>query len=200
MREILQETIKTILLSLSLFFVMHLMIQNFRVEGSSMTPTLVEGQHIVVNKIVYSRIDREDFARFLPFVPLDCDESSGVVYAFGPPERGDIVIFHSPRQESLDLVKRVIGVPGDTIEIKSGRVFRNGEAIEEPYITNRDNRTIEPTEVPPGSYYVLGDNRVASSDSRSWGFLEDEYIIGKAWGSYWPIDRARLLDGFPIAD
>ena len=194
MREFIRELIETVLLSLAVFLALHLSVQNFRVEGSSMVPTLTEGQYIVANKIIYSRVSIDTLAGFLPFI-----QSSGggdSLYTFHPPGHGEIIIFNFPPDQSRDLVKRVIGIPGDTIEIRSGQVIRNGEPIDEPYVVNRDRRTYDPVEVPENSYYVLGDNRRASSDSRDWGFLADEHVVGRAWMSYWPTDRIGVLRAF----
>ena len=118
------------------------------------------------------------------------------MYTFHPPRRGEIIIFNFPTDQSRDLVKRVIGIPGDTIEIQSGQVIRNGEPIDEPYVVNKDRRTYDPVQVPENSYYVLGDNRRASSDSRDWGFLADEHVVGRAWVSYWPADSIGVLQAF----
>ena len=84
-------------------------------------------------------------------------------------------------------------MPGDTIELDRGQVIRNGEPLDEPYIVNSDRRSIKPVKVPEGSYYVLGDNRPVSNDSRNWGFVPEEHIIGRAWFSYWPSDRIKFL-------
>ena len=194
MREFIRELIETALLSLAVFLALHLSVQNFRVEGTSMVPTLAEGQYIIANKIVYSRVTTDSFARFLPFVQPSGEGE--FLYTFHPPEYGDVIIFNYPSDRSRDLVKRVIGLPGDVIEIQSGQVIRNGEALDEPYVENPDRRSVGPVEVPENSYYVLGDNRRASSDSRDWGFLSDEHVIGRAWISYWPTDRIGLLRAF----
>ena len=193
-RNFIRELIETALLSIAVFLALHLSVQNFRVEGSSMVPTLTEGQYIVANKIIYSRVSTDSFARFIPFIQPSGEGES--LYAFHPPRHGEILIFSFPSDQSRDLVKRVIGLPGDIIEIQSGRVIRNGEMLDEPYVVNRDRRNVDPLVVPKNSYYVLGDNRRASSDSRNWGFLADEHIVGRAWVSYWPSDRIGVLQAF----
>ena len=194
MRDFIRELIETALLSVAVFLVLHLSVQNFRVEGSSMVPTLTEGQYIIANKIIYSSVATDSIVRFLPFVQPSGE--GGSLYTFHPPEHGEIIIFNFPSDQSRDLVKRVIGVPGDTIEIQSGQVIRNGEPIEEPYVVNKDRRTYDPVEVPENSYYVLGDNRRSSSDSRDWGFLSDKHVVGRAWIGYWPIDEIGVLQAF----
>ncbi len=195
MREFIRELIETLLLSLAVFLALHLSVQNFRVEGSSMVPTLTEGQYIVANKIIYSRVTTDSVLGLLPFAQPSGDGNS--LYTFHPPKHGEIIIFNYPTDRSRDLVKRVIGVQGDTIEIQDGQVIRNGEPIDEPYVVNKDRRTYDPVEVPENSYYVLGDNRGSSSDSRDWGFLSDEHVVGRAWISYWPTDKLGVLHAFP---
>lgn len=194
MREFIRELIETVLLSIAVFLALHLSVQNFRVEGTSMDPTLTEGQYIVANKIIYSRVATDSLARFIPFIQPSGEGES--LYAFHPPRHGEILIFNFPTDRSRDLVKRVIGLPGDTIEIQSGQVIRNGEMLDEPYVVNRDRRNADPVVVPENSYYVLGDNRRASSDSRDWGFLADEHVVGRGWVSYWPTDRIGVLQAF----
>ena len=167
--KVARELVATALVSLLAFFAIHSSVENFRVSGYSMHPTLVDGQHLIANKLIYSR------------------------FSFHPPYHGDIVIMVHPKDPSRDIVKRVIGLPGDIIEIEEGRVIRNGETLNESYVGNGDRSTREAVEVPPGSYFVLGDNRAASTDSRAWGFVADEHIIGRAWLSYWPSDRLGFL-------
>ena len=195
MREFIRELLETVLLSIAVFLALHFSVQNFRVEGSSMDPTLTEGQYIVANKIIYSRVTTDSLARFIPFIQPSGEGDS--LYAFHPPSYGEILIFNFPTDRSRDLVKRVIGLPGDTIEIQSGQVIRNGEMLDEPYVVNRDRRNVDPLVVPENYYYVLGDNRRASSDSRDWGFLADEHVVGRGWVSYWPTDKIGVLRVLP---
>ena len=102
--------------------------------------------------------------------------------------------FHLADRTSADLVKRVVGLPGETVEMRDGRVYVDGELLEEPYLTGFDDSTVAPEVVPEGHYYVLGDNRAVSFDSRSLGPISQSQIIGKAWISYWPLDRLNVLD------
>lgn len=193
MRALIRELIETVILALLIFLGLQFSIQNFRVEGSSMQPTLEEGQYVLVNKLVYLRLAPQGLSSLLPFVNSDREE---VIFPFSAPSLGDVVIFHFPRDPSRDFVKRVIGVPGDVVEIKQGRVFLNGEEIDEPYVTHPDQGSMAPRSIPENSFFVLGDNRRASNDSRDWGTVPAENIIGKAWVSYWPLDRLTTLAAF----
>ena len=191
MREIIRELMHTALVSLAVFLSIHFSIENFRVDGFSMTPTLADSQHLIANKLVFSRLSSEALAGLIPFVPDSGDDNA--LFAFHPPERGDIMVFLHPRDPSRALVKRVVGLPGDLIEIDTGQVIRNRERLDEPYVVHSDARSFDPVRVPEDSYYVLGDNRLVSSDSRHWGFVSDEYVVGRAWLSYSPSDRIEFL-------
>ena len=193
MRALIRELIETVILALLIFLGLQFSIQNFRVEGLSMQPTLEEGQYVLVNKLVYLRLAPQDLSNLLPFVNSDREE---VVFPFSAPSLGDVIIFHFPRDPNRDFVKRVIGVPGDVVEIKQGRVFLNGEEIDEPYITRPDRGSMAPRSIPANSFFVLGDNRRASNDSRDWGTVPAENIIGRAWVSYWPLDRLTTMATF----
>ncbi len=125
-----------------------------------------------------------------------------ISYRFNPPKRGDIIVFQAPKK-ALEVVgsttndayiKRVIGLPGDTVEVKEGKVFLNGEVLEENYIQAPPTYTWGPETVPPEQYLVLGDNRNSSSDGHVWGFLPDESIIGRAVVRFWPPTRIGGLD------
>jgi len=167
--KVVRELLATALVSALAFFAIHSSIENFRIDGPSMRPTLIDGQHLLANKLIYFR------------------------FAFHPPRRGDIAIMAHPKAPARRIVKRVIGLPGDIIEIDEGQVVRNGERPREPYVTHLDSRDFAPVQVPPAAYYVLGDNRRMSTDSRAWGFVREENIIGRAWLSYWPSDRFEFL-------
>jgi len=172
----LKELFQVVALAAVFFFLLHGSFQTFRVSGSSMEPSLHNREYLLVNKAVYFR------ASWLrPF------RERG--YLFHPPRRGEIVILVPPRFGSGDYVKRVIGLPGEIVEIKNGKVFINGRPLEEPYIKEPPRYVMPPTFIPPGHYFVLGDNRNASTDSHNWrliGPIPEENIIGKAWLSYWP--------------
>ena len=193
MRALVREFIETIILALAIFLAFQSSIQNFRVEGSSMEPTLEGGQYLLVNKLVYLSFDPQDLRRFVPFVEV---ESEDTLYPFHPPRRGEIIIFHFPRDPSRDFVKRVIGLPGDTVEIRRGEVYVNDKKLAEPYLMDRQRRSMDSVEVPAGSYFVLGDNRRFSNDSRDWGPVPAGQVVGRAWLSYWPLDQWHTLGIF----
>src|SRR5215468_10710895 len=148
--------------------------QPVKVEGTSMLPRLHDGERIFVNKLVYY-----DEYRWAPHI-----------------DRGDIVVFWFPDDPSKSYIKRVIGLPGDTIEIHEGIVSVNGRDIEEDYLDPRLNlshRSLAPIYVRPNYYFVMGDNRDNSSDSRIWGLVPKKYIYGKALFRYWPLGSAKVI-------
>ena len=194
MRALVRELIETAILVLLIFLALQFSVQNFRVEGRSMEPTIEEGQYLLVNKLVYFRLSPQDLQNLLPFLNIERDET---LFPFHPPRRGEVIIFHFPRDPSRDFVKRVIGLPGDAVEIRRGAVYVNGERLHEPYITHPSQSSVSGLRVPPDSYYVLGDNRRASNDSRDWGPVPAENIVGRAWVSYWPLDQFSTLSAFP---
>jgi signal peptidase I len=182
-RRVAWELTQTLLLAALIFAVVRTGAQNFRVEGSSMEPGLSSGDYVLVNKAAYAKIDLKQLAKYLPFIePGDQPQR----FLFGRPERGDVVVFEYPRDPSREFIKRIIGVPGDTVEIDDGLVRVNGVALEEPYV-NGGHYDFARQVVPAGSYFVLGDNRDASSDSHVWGFVPEENIIGRALITYWPL-------------
>ena len=193
MRAIIRELFETVILALLIFLALQFSVQNFRVEGPSMRPTLEEGEYVLVNKLVYMRFRPQDVASLLPFVESDDSRDR---YPIHPPRRGEVIIFEFPRDPTRDFVKRVVGVPGDLVEIENGVTFINGEELSEPYITQKDRRDMDPVEVEEGTYFVLGDNRRASNDSRDWGTVPAGNIIGRAWVSFWPLDRWHALSAF----
>lgn len=191
MRRILRDMLQTALLALFLFSGLQATVQNFRVEGSSMQPTLTEDQYLLVNKFLYYRFDGARLARYIPFLEIESGETR---FMFHPPERGEIIVFHYPKDTTRDFVKRVIAVPGDTVEMRNGRVYVNGVIVEEPYLTAPYGRTdMAKQTIGPEEYFVMGDNRPQSNDSRSWGTVPLSNVVGKAWFSYWPTSKADLF-------
>jgi signal peptidase I len=168
---IARELVETLLLTALIFISIRALGQNFRIEGYSMEPNLHQGQYLIVNKFIYY---------------------------LQPPQRGDIIVFEYPRSVDRDFIKRVMGIPGDTVEVRPGQIFVNGEQIEEPYKPEQPAYSYGPITLGPNEYFVLGDNRNNSSDSHSWGPLERKYIIGKAWLSYWPPQNWGTVPNYPV--
>ena len=195
MRVVVRELFETTLLALLIFLLLHVSIGNRRVDGPSMNPTLVHGQRVIVNKLSYLSFSADGPIGRLPFVDAGGDVR---LYAFEPPGKGDVVVFRSLYEADRDLVKRVIAVPGETVEIRDGSVFVDGVELDEPYAIGRDRWDMRPLTVPDGAYFVLGDNRQASNDSRSFGVVPVEHIIGKAWLSVWPPDKFEILRVLPL--
>lgn len=138
--------------------------QPVKVEGTSMTPGLADQERIFINKFIYK---------------------------FSSIERGDIVVFRFPRDTRKSFIKRVVGLPGETVEIRRGTVLVNDQPLLEPYLTeeDRDQSNSPRMRLPAGQYFVLGDRRRSSNDSRTWGTVHRDYIYGKAVFSYWPLTR-----------
>ena len=155
---VVRELIETLLLTFFIFFLVNGLVGRYRIDGSSMNPTLADGQYLLVNNFSYY---------------------------LNEPEQGEIIVFHHPTSD-LNLIKRVIGVPGDHIVIENGNVTVNDETLTEPYISAPPQYRGQWT-VPEGQYFVLGDNRNASSDSHTWSFLPEENIVGRAEVIYFPI-------------
>lgn len=183
-RRVAWELIQTLVLAALIFLMVRGVAQNFRVEGPSMEPGLHNGQYLLVNKAVYFKLDLDTLSKYIPFIDGGDNPSR---FLFHGPQRGDVIVFRYPRDPSRDFIKRIIAIPGDTVEIRDGIVTVNGVVLEEPYINDGANSDMSPKVVPEGSYFVMGDNRPNSSDSRSWGFVPEENIIGKAMFSYWPL-------------
>jgi signal peptidase I len=187
--RIARDLIETVILALLIFVGVRAMVQNFRVEGSSMEGTLHDGQYILVNKAFYFKVDLS----FLDFLPFYDAGDNPVHYIFGAPRRGDVVVFRFPNQPDRDFIKRIIAVPGETVQVKEGLVYINDKPLDENYILERPNYNYGPEVVPDGEYFVLGDNRNNSYDSRSWGFVPEKNIIGRAWVSYLPLDSFGFI-------
>src|SRR6266540_450271 len=184
-RRLVLELIQTVVLAFLLFMAVRALAQNFRVEGSSMEPGLHNGQYLLVNKAIYYKINFDTLGKYLPFVNGGDNPEHFIIHG---PKRGDVIVFKFPQQPSRDFIKRVIGLPGDTVQINDGIVKVNGVTLEEPYIRGHNSFDYASTTVPAHSYFVLGDNRNNSSDSRNWGFVPEGNIISKAQVPYWHLD------------
>ena len=189
--SLVREIIETLLLALIIFVAVRAVVLNFRVDGLSMMPSLQDNEMVLVNRNVYLNFDKWAVVDWLP--GIDHAEAD-VVYPFHPPERGDIIVFDAPvNNANKPYIKRVIGLPGETVEAKSGQVYIDGQAIDEPYLQGettfcRANQDCPPVTVPEGHVFAMGDNRDNSSDSRAFGVVDVDSIIGKAWVTYWPFD------------
>ena len=155
--HLLREIVETVLLTAAIFLIVNAATGRFRIEGQSMEPNLHDGEYVLIDK---------------------------VSYRLHPPERGDVVVFARPNER--DFIKRVIGVPGDTVEVRGGQVWVNGRALDEPYLSQAIRSEMAPTPVTSGTYFVMGDNRNNSSDSRAFGAISQDDIVGRAWLVYWP--------------
>jgi len=180
-KTLLWEVAQTILLTVAIFLSVRLVVQNFRVEGASMDPTLKSGQFLLINKIAYAHTEDTPLDLLMPGKP-----AGSTHYLFGGPTRGDIIVFRSPGSSDKDFIKRVIGLPGEKVKMQDGRVYINGTLLDEPYITHRATYDLDEKRVPNDSFFVLGDNRPNSSDSHLGWFVTADRIIGRAWVSYWP--------------
>lgn len=150
------------------FFLITFVAQAFRVQGTSMLPMLEDSERIIVNKFIYR---------------------------FHPIERGDVVVFWYPRDPSVSFIKRVVGLPGDSVEVRVGTVYVNGQRLKEDYVDAkfRDDESYSPVDIRKGYYYVLGDHRNSSNDSRSWGEVPEKYIYGRAVFRFWPLSKIGVI-------
>ena len=179
--KIIKEYAEALIIALVLaLFIRTFVVQAFKIPSGSMLNTLLIGDHLLVNKFLYGVK--------LPFVGT-------TIVPVSDPEFQDIIVFKYPQDPSKDFIKRIIGLPGDRIEIRNKDVYRNGEKLSEPYVRHsmpgmvagpRDNMAA--LTVPEGKYFVMGDNRDESLDSRFWGFVDRTAILGRAWVIYWSWD------------
>jgi signal peptidase I len=182
----IREWVESILIAFLLaMFIRTFFIQAFKIPSGSMRMTLVEGDRLMVNKLRYG-----------PKVPLTDKRLPG----FDKPKRGDIVVFVYPQDPSKDFIKRLIAFGGETVEIRDGKILINGQETHEPriqsiYYFNRGDYGApnQPTKVPSGTVFVLGDNSASSHDSRYWGFVPQKNLIGRAEFVYWPVNRIKFL-------
>ncbi|MDI3280467.1 MAG: signal peptidase I [Bacillota bacterium] len=164
-REYVESTVMAVALAL---FIMTFIARSFSVDGSSMVPTLHNGERVLVDEISYRLIK---------------------------PARGEIIVFRLPANPKVRYIKRIIGLPGDTVEIRDGRVLVNGEPLQEDYLSEPIYGDFGPYRVPEDSYFVLGDNRNNSEDSRfrRVGYVPRRYIVGRAIFRYWPLSKVGVL-------
>ncbi|GAB4431843.1 MAG: hypothetical protein Kow0031_13100 [Anaerolineae bacterium] len=167
---VVREVGETVILTLIIFLLIQMVVRNFRVVGTSMVNNLQDGQYLIIDKVSYNPV----LNKYL---------------SIGGPQRGDVIVFEPPRRPDEDYVKRIIGMPGEKVQVIKGQVYINDELLEEPFAPRTGSYTMpEPVVVPEGQVFVLGDNRNNSNDSHNWGPLPVENIVGRAWISYWPPD------------
>ncbi len=168
-RSFLRELIETVLLIAAIYAFVNLATARFVVDGHSMLPNFTTDQFIIVSRLSY---------------------------ILGEPRRGDVVVFHYPLQSDRDFIKRIIGLPGETVTILEGRVYIDGTLLEEPYIENfcRSKTCDGQWVVGPDQFFVLGDNRGASKDSQDFGAVDRKYIVGRAFVRYWPVPDIGLIE------
>lgn len=179
------DIIETVVVALAIFVIIYLfLVQPHQVNGNSMWPNFFSGEYLLTDKISYR---------------------------FSDPERGDVIIFHAPpaarcpQELQCDFVKRIVGMPKENIEIKSGRVLIDGRELKEPYLDQISEVNSQDTQsmtikLNEGEYFVMGDNRDHSSDSRAWGPVDKEMIVGKAWLCYWPLPRAGFIKSASLSN
>lgn len=171
MKAFIRDILSTIILAVIIFLSLQFTIQSFIVNGPSMENSFRNGDRLLVLKYE-------------------------VAYLLHKPERGDVTIFHPPVNLNDDYIKRIIGLPGDTVEIKKGTVYINGTTLDEPYVKEPPRYTLAPTDIPENHYFVLGDNRNNSSDSHNGWTVPSENIVGKAWLSIWPPPQWGLAPNY----
>jgi signal peptidase I len=162
----LLDVLETVVLSALLFAGINFVSSRIRVDGFSMEPTLRNGEFVIVNKLAYQ---------------------------FSGPQRGDVIVFHFPRDPAQEYIKRVIGLSGDRVKVMGGKVYVNDQLINEPYIAAAPNYQSQWT-VPEGQLFVLGDNRNNSSDSHNWGPVPMDYVVGRALVVYWPPQQWGIIE------
>ena len=183
-KSVFREYVEAILIAALLaLFIRTFIVQAFKIPSGSMEDTLLVGDHILVNKFIYGTK--------IPFTEIK-------LFPIRQPKRGDIIVFKYPVDETKDFIKRLIGTPGDVVEIVDKQVYVNGTPLKEPYTVYKDSDLVPrdlqsrdnygPVKVPAGKYLALGDNRDRSSDGRFWGFLDEKEIVGQALVIYWSWD------------
>ncbi len=175
MRAFLRDILVTLIIAVAIYFGLQTTVQKYVIWESCMEPNFYEGQQVLVNKVVFK---------------------------FHKPERGDVIILHPPSpydSKAIPFIKRIIALPGETVEIKNGEVYINGSKLYEPYIKEPPNYTVE-YKIPKNEYFVLGDNRNIANDSHYGRLVPRQNIIGKAWLSIWPLDKWGFTGHYPLKE
>ena len=187
-KHIVREYAESIIIAVLLALVIRtFIVQAFKIPSGSMEDTLAIGDHILVNKFIYGSK--------IPF-------SGTSILKLRDPRQGDVIVFEYPEDPSKDFIKRVVGTPGDTVEVKDKKVYVNGKVYANPHEVHKEAEMIpkeanprdnkDAVKVPPGSYFVMGDNRDRSYDSRFWGFVTTDRIKGLAFIKYWSWDKDKF--------
>ena len=187
------EIVEVLLLAVLMVVLVRNFIQNYRIDGVSMEPNFHNQQFLIVNRWAYC----PGIYLEVPVVNINLWSKAWCVRE---PRRGDVVIFEYPRDPSRDFIKRVIGLPGETVEVQAGKVYVDGQLMPEPFGPNPGSYSAAPVTVGPGEVYVMGDNRNNSSDSHLWGPLPQDRIIGKALVSYWPPRHWSIVPRYDLAN
>lgn len=185
-KSVVREWVESIIIAFLLaMFIRTFFIQAFKIPSGSMRMTLIEGDRLMVNKLRYG-----------PKIPFMSKRLPG----FSKPQRLDVIVFIFPKDKTRDFIKRLIAFGGETVEIRDGNIYIDDKLIKDPridqlYYYNKDKYGAigEKVKVPKGTVFVLGDNSASSLDSRFWGFVPEENIVGRAELIYWPLDRIRLI-------
>lgn len=173
MKAVLREIGLTLIVAVVIFLLLQAAVQSFVIIGYSMQPNLHEGERLLINKVVYK---------------------------FRQPESGEVIIFHPPTKQEADYIKRVIALPGETVEVEEGVVYVNGHQLDEPYIKEPPTYTLSERKIAENEYFVLGDNRNNSNDSHNGWTVSRESIIGKAWFTFWPPREWGIVMHYPLAE
>jgi signal peptidase I len=197
------ELVRTVMIAAIVFIGARVFVLPYEVEGASMSPNLHNSERVLVNRSVYFHFDLNKVLNVIPGIDRD---GTNVIYPFHSPQRGDIVVLDPPVNNATEpYIKRIIGLSGETVTFEGGYVYINGVKLDEPYINGAitrcdTNQGCQFGKVPDGYVFVLGDNRQNSSDSRSFGFVKIDEIIGKAWFANWPLDRIGILPHYDYKD
>jgi len=173
MKTFLRETLITLILAVVIFFTLQSTVSTFIIVETCMEPNFIEDERVLVNKAIYH---------------------------FSEPERGDVVILHPPFNPEVLFIKRVIGLPGETVEVKEGTVYIDGKELNEPYIKEPPRYTLSEKKIPQNEYFVLGDNRNNANDSHNSWTVPHQNIIGKAWLSIWPPGEWGLVSNYSLQE
>jgi signal peptidase I len=178
LKTLVRDILVTLVIAAVIFLALRTTVQSFAIEGPSMEPNFYTGQRVLVNKLVYK---------------------------FHEPQRGDVIIFRSPNSQQGDLIKRVIGLPGESVEIRDGKVYihkQDGQVfpLDEPYVNEPARNAFQGSTIPENAYFVLGDNRNHSEDSRHGWLVPRQNIIGEAWLITWPPSAWGLAANHPFEE